>query len=248
MRYVDRAIELMRERGPVGLFQVAIKKAYNRFVWPYLPTGEARQFNGVPVGAERRRLFDGIVPWRTPSSNRPAYEAALVSAIENTVREGDRVSIVGGGYGVSTVRAASAAGKDGAVVVYEPSRSQAAIVERTVTLNDVADWVDVRRKAVAAYSQYAEETFGPDDGEALPPSELPACDVLELDCEGAELEILKGMTIRPRVIIVETHGYLGSPTVAVSEGLNDMGYVVTDRTSVDGEKDVNVLTAFQRGG
>jgi hypothetical protein len=32
------------------------------------------------------------------------------------------------------------------------------------------------------------------------PVELPGCDVLELDCEGAEIVILRDMTIRPRVV------------------------------------------------
>jgi hypothetical protein len=36
------------------------------------------------------------------------------------------------------------------------------------------------------------------------PAELPECDVLELNCEGSEIGILRNMTIRPRAIAVET--------------------------------------------
>jgi hypothetical protein len=46
----------------------------------------------------------------------------------------------------------------------------------------------------------------------ISPAELPECDILELDGEGAESLILRNMTIRPRVIAVETHGVYGAPT------------------------------------
>jgi hypothetical protein len=68
-----------------------------------------------------------------------------------------------------------------------------------------------------------------DVGAVMPPCQLPACDVLELDCEGAEVEILRGMIIQPRVILVETHGLFGAPTDLVASLLETRGYVVSDR-------------------
>jgi hypothetical protein len=47
-----------------------------------------------------------------------------------------------------------------------------------------------------------------------------------MDCEGSETDILKNMNIRPRVIIVETHGFLGAPTENTLESLKCMGYIV----------------------
>jgi hypothetical protein len=79
-------------------------------------------------------------------------------------------------------------------------------------------------------------TFGSDGsdnasdlGPVLPPSQLPSCDVLQLDCEGAEVEILRETMIQPRVILVETHGIFGAPTNLVASLLEKRGYVVTDR-------------------
>ena len=60
----------------------------------------------------------------------------------------------------------------------------------------------------------------------VPPAELPECDVLELDCEGSEIGILRNMTIRPRAIAVETHGLYGAPTTMVKELLENLGYAV----------------------
>lgn len=42
----------------------------------------------------------------------------------------------------------------------------------------------------------------------IPPSELPDCDVLAIDCDGCELDVLDGIEITPRTIIVEHHGEL----------------------------------------
>jgi hypothetical protein len=65
-------------------------------------------------------------------------------------------------------------------------------------------------------------------GRFIDPSELPDCDILEMDCEGSELGILGKMTIRPRVVLVETHGHHGSSSSAVSRQLSFMGYTVDD--------------------
>jgi hypothetical protein len=62
----------------------------------------------------------------------------------------------------------------------------------------------------------------------VPPSELPECDVLELDCEGAEIMILRNMRLRPRVIAVETHGVNGAPSKLVTEILEQLDYAVED--------------------
>ena len=60
------------------------------------------------------------------------------------------------------------------------------------------------------------------------PAELPECDILELDCEGAESLILRNMAIRPRVIAVETHGVYGAPTRVVKELLEKLDYAVEE--------------------
>jgi hypothetical protein len=61
---------------------------------------------------------------------------------------------------------------------------------------------------------------------AIAPDELPSCDVLELDCEGAELDILERMTIQPRALVVEAHGVFGAPTETVRRVIESRGYQV----------------------
>lgn len=44
--------------------------------------------------------------------------------------------------------------------------------------------------------------------ETLPPDELPVCDTLGIDADGAELQILEGLERRPDRLIVEHHTVL----------------------------------------
>ena len=150
----------------------------------------------------------------------PDYEEKLVIALRRTVRPGDTVLVIGGGAGTTAVVAAQLAGPRGTVICYEASREQLPIIEETFRRNKVN--VDLRYAAVGeAIGVYGEH------GDAAPvvaPEDLPACDVLEMDCEGAERLILDRMTIRPRAIAVETHGIYDSPTEQVARQLEALGY------------------------
>lgn len=78
----------------------------------------------------------------------------------------------------------------------------------------------------------------------MPPSQLPPCDLLELDCEGVEVEILRGMIIQPRVILVETHGMYGAPADLIASLLEQRGYAVSD-PGWEQRSDLRVLLAVR---
>jgi hypothetical protein len=58
---------------------------------------------------------------------------------------------------------------------------------------------------------------------------LPECDVLVLDCEGAEVDILTQMDIWSDVVIVETHGIFDAPAKKIREILVEKGYKVLSK-------------------
>jgi hypothetical protein len=92
--------------------------------------------------------------------------------------------------------------------------------------------------------------YGSDGRIAVPVSQLPECNVLELDCEGAEVDILRELVIQPRMILVETHGIYGAPTGLVASLLQKRGYIVSDRgpTTQDdicAKNDIRVLLGTQ---
>lgn len=195
----------------------------------------------------RTRVLNGVaVPSVEPEEERdyhPGHERASIRWLRRLVRRGDRVVVVGGGWGASTVVAARMTHFEGRVTTFEPSSEMVETIERTVEVNSVADLVAVEHAAIGDVPESNERYFGPDDGDRLAPSAVPECDVLELDCEGAELEILRALDFSPRAIVVETHHHLGSPPGAVRSELDRLGYDVVGEGSAGIDGGLTALAA-----
>jgi hypothetical protein len=211
---------IFRAEGVSGLTRRSIAFVYRRGLRPSI--------------CQDRKWGDRFVPitWvgDRPIPDEPGYEAALVAALNETVRSTDNVVIIGAGLGVTAVIAALRAGPLGTVQCFEASKQCVKFVQETAARNKVSN-VSVHHvvvsKPIFVYGN------GIDLGAIMPSSQLPQCDVLELDCEGAEAEILRDLTIHPRVIVVETHGVYGAPTDLVASLLEKRGYVVSDRGVAD---------------
>lgn len=213
---LSKAVQIYHEDGLIPLTRRAVRFSHNRFVRPNLPE-KIVSYNGVSVRGSR--LGDGIVPWQ--STDIPGYEGELVRGINQYVSPGDTVVIVGGGWGVSSVAAAKQSGESGKVITFEGSKDAVENVEDTIRLNGFTDQISVRHAIVAqAISLRGSEG----EAETVAPRDLPECDVLVLDCEGAEVDILTQMEIRPDTVIVETHGMLGAPEDEVEDRLREDGY------------------------
>jgi hypothetical protein len=193
----------------------SIAYAYRRGVRPCLPS-EPVHYAGIPI-CHDGKWGDRIVPisWLPYDAvlDQPDYEATLVAGLSETIRAGDSVIVVGGGLGVTVVVAALRTGPSGTVQCFEGSREYVRLVQQTVARNRVTN-VSVHHAVVAKST--AVWGSASDVGAVLPPSQLPPCNVLELDCEGAEVEILRELTIQPRAILVETHSRFGAPTDLVA--------------------------------
>jgi hypothetical protein len=98
-----------------------------------------------------------------------------------------------------------------------------ALLHEVVEVNDVDDVVRIKEAIVGEPTDLYQGMA--DDAEVIDPADLPACDVLEMDCEGSELGILRGLQIRPRVLIIELHPTMfGAPNMAPVELIEEMGY------------------------
>lgn len=189
-------------------------------------------YNGVPV--RNLRLLSQIDEY-------PEYETALCRFSTGIIKECQDVVIIGGGLGVSTVKAANQAGENGTAKTYEASEHRYKIAKNTIQLNQINHIVDLKHDVIGHANHVFKEI-----GEAptVAAGDLPSkCDVLIMDCEGAELKILREMEIRPNTIIVESHGVHGSPTSEVSEVLDGYDYQIIDTEPENKEKDVIVLKA-----
>lgn len=237
----------IQRRGIVYTLSKAHQYVYNKYVRYHLPRRRSK-LNGVCV--RYVHLLDDLVPWNVGHPVPDHYEQAIISSLQKNVFRGDNVVIVGGGWGVSSVIAAQMTGPEGSVMTFEASPRYARYVEETVALNEVDDRVEIEDAVVSR----TISTLGTNkSGEVIDPSNLPDCDVLELDCEGVELDILDKIEIQPRTIIVESHGIYGSPTEEVVEKLKSRSYRVVSKELAECgpleemciENDVRVVTGIK---
>ncbi|WP_254272262.1 hypothetical protein [Haloarcula marina] len=248
---IRRAAAIHRQNGSVGLLKKGFTHLYNRLVRPWLPVrGPHPEFNGIAVGgalgpdSRAPHLFDSVVPWSTPAiHSMPDYEVELLAAIESQVDPGDKVVIVGGGNGISTVRAAQLAGPDGHVLTYEGNRRRVSAIQNTAALNDVADRVQVEHAIVGPPKEIVGNDYEADGATHIEPATIPPCNVLEMDCEGSEREIIRDLKITPQIIIVETHPAYDTPVTTISTELADLGYTVVNTAGAVPAEDIYILTA-----
>jgi|TARA_B110000014_G_C20100340_1_gene577475 hypothetical protein len=229
---VKKGKKLYSEKGLSGLFQAAIFKFLaNSFG---IPSRKIAVFNGIAVrGASLSSKIDIF----------PEHEAELISAIRDYVKQGERVLVIGGGSGASTVAVAHQVGTTGSVVSYEANKNSFARTRETVNLNKVDNRVEVYHTIIEKPVHLLGEIGNPT---TLAAKELPDCDALVMDCEGAELPILENIKVKPRLIIVEAHPSLNSPKEEVKKLLDGLGYdiisIVARGTSLD------VLSAIRKTG
>jgi hypothetical protein len=195
---------------------------------------------GTMSGAIRKRYDIIAAPSGTKLSNvagqsswlvprYPPHDGGEAGEIESQTKytcEGDRVIIIGGGDGISAVFASRAAGASGEVTVYEGGDTYCTRIRNILTINSVpANW-----KVEEAVVGPPRDVYDADDAtRTISPSELPSCDVLELDCEGSEETIIQQLEIRPRVITIELHPerFEGEPD-AIFEHLIELNYHIVD--------------------
>jgi len=190
-----------------------VQRAYDGFVRDHLPRTWC-VYGDIP--ARDNRLLD-------TTDYKPHYKEGLVSAIREGVHDGDNVVLVGGGRGISSVHCA----RQGATVTaYEASAEMCDIARETVARQGWSQAVDVRHAIVGEALDVFGELGKPD---AISPDALETGDVLIMDCEGAEMGILRRLEDWPATVIVETHPGMGATTGAVRTRLEHRGYDVTDR-------------------
>jgi hypothetical protein len=207
-----------------------VRALYNRTLRPHLPQ-KIGVYNGVAV--RKPRLFDlnDVVP---------GWEAELISHIEAQVESGDDIVVVGGGFGISSVVAAHQTGQEGSVIAYEAAAERYRKATETVKLNDVGEIVNLRHTLVGPDVAVKGTLSG---ASTVNPSNLPRCDVLILDCEGAETKIIDQLSFRPRVLVIETHSCFDAPTSEVRSLVEELGYDEITVTPDNLEYGIDILVA-----
>jgi hypothetical protein len=79
-----------------------VSRNYSRHVRPRLPNwdhGDVMMMNGIIVSRNAKKLLDTVV-------GDPSYENFACTSLRKRVSPGDTVSVIGGGFGVTSVVAA----------------------------------------------------------------------------------------------------------------------------------------------
>jgi len=176
------------------------------------------KFNGVAVPG--RRLFDGLMPskWWSLPGNKPNYEHTEVEGIKQYVGEDDEVFVIGGGFGVTSVHAAN--NTSGKVTVVEANLERYQNLKGTFDANDVSDQI----QTLFGYLGDLHIDLGDSNIPMIAYQDIPKADVWDMDCEGAEIEILQNLPYYPSTILVETHDNHD----VVVELLQELGYEILE--------------------
>lgn len=206
----DGLIELLKgvTRFVSGRLRHRYNALYHYEIRERLPTRyNMVRLNGVECLIEHS-LLDRFVPFYTPpwpATDAPAYEATEVDAVQSYCSTGDRVVVIGGGLGVTAIVAAREVGSEGAVDVYEPSGEACDRIRANVAHNDLKETINIHHASVTAETNPSFTYRDDVRPRVIAPEDLPNADTYEMDCEGAEIPILEGLTVRPGVLLVETH-------------------------------------------
>lgn len=211
------------------MFSTLLRTVYDAVIRDHLPR-KIVMMNGVAVKKARFLDFE---------DRDEDYEAELVSTLRDRVQTGDTVVVVGGGWGVSSVVASRTADN---VVCYEGGDEQYEHVSTTLSLN-MADNVELVHAIVGENIG----VYGESSARVVAPTELPACNLLALDCEGSEATILSSLPdgYRPRTVVAEVHPQYDVSEQEIRSTLEQIGYEVVDHGYEDEEMGVAILTAVR---
>ncbi|WP_248516820.1 hypothetical protein [Salinarchaeum laminariae] len=206
---LKRAVTVYREKGVPSLLRESSRFAFKKTIRPHLPCRDYPKIRGISVMASGRctKMFDNIIG--VDFSWPDHHKEPNCNFISKYVHEGDSVVIVGGGYGITSVVAGQQVGKGGKVFIYEAAKEIVDDLLSTLEQNGVSKQTTVKHAVVGD----AIDLKGlPGNAKSVSPSNLPSCEIAELDCEGAEVNIIPHLTRDINKIIVETHPSKGAST------------------------------------
>lgn len=236
MTILHRAWSKYCDDGLVPLFKVGVPIISNTFlnsVRAVTPPERYAIWNGVKVPPEVAPQYRTIDKYFTlVQTDYKQSEGGEVESHKEFTQSGDTVVIIGGGRGVTTVHAIQESSPNGHVIVYEASEKYSKIINEVIELNNVEGSWEIRNTLVGIDIKVYDDSV---HHESIHPQELPECDVLEMDCEGAELNILENMDILPRVIIMEVHPQRYQRAPEAIEKLTDLGYDIMSWKTNEGE-------------
>lgn len=161
------------------------------------------------------------------------HKKEYIKTIKESITIGDDVVVIGGGYGTSSVPASKQCG-NGQVTIFEPGSEQVEEIKEVMAINGCKNYNIIQGVFYDDRNVWSESS----NAKKLNASDIPKCDVLEMDCEGAEQKICENLEIKPREIIVEVHNDLGSSSEGIKKILKQKNYELESRKGKKGKNEV----------
>jgi hypothetical protein len=193
------------------------------YLWFYLPTRPATILN-----------FLRIIFFGDPNIYRD--ELGILLSHDDIYKENDIILAIGIGSGISLIHNCKKERGPESFIGIDGSKDQIEIAKDNARLNGV----DLSKfKLIEGYVGNPTNIYGSENQKTTKLIEINHMDfdILELDCEGSEVEILKDLTARPRHIIVEMHPNLRDLDFnsLVSHVCNTLGYSIASIYNVGGK-------------
>lgn len=236
---MSQVLRVYRNLGVKHMLLLSISYVYDEYIRSRTPKiNKPAMVQGVEMSNKKATLLE-IFPF---FSHQEYTEYLFTELIRRYTKEGDNIVIVGGGEGITATLQARSCGPKGSAKVFEAQKERVELIRDNFDLNNVAGWSSVVHCLVKSDDSSGRQ-LQEYDGEILSPKSLPECDVLELDCEGAEVEILSEMESRPRDVFVETHGVWDGPKDEVCSLLKSNGYEIRNCWPHIPEKGIYIVHA-----
>lgn len=208
-----------------------------RIVFPYkvLGTNEYLVWKEFIFPTRTSNILGFVIDLLFPNQNVCKDELGILLAHDDIYEENDIIAAVGLGSGISLIHNCAKPRSKKSFIGIDGSLEQIEIAKANAKLNGI----DFSKfEIIEGYVGNPTNLYGEDNQKSSKVIDLNKMkfDVLELDCEGSEIEILQNLSVRPKHIIVEMHPMFRD--IKVCKFLEDMknrGYNLVKVYTVNGE-------------
>lgn len=211
-------------RVPRLLFRYKSFSTNNQMAWKYLP-----------IPTRPKAIFAFVKNSIFGDSTIYRDELGILLSHDDIYRQSDIILAVGVGSGLSLIHNCMKPRVNDAFIGIEGSRNQIDLTIGNSKLNNI----DFSKfKLIEGYVGNQNNVYGHHNQKTSNMIDINhfEFDVLELDCEGSEIEILRDLTVRPRHIIVEMHPMYRN--IKINEflaGMGNKGYNLSKVYTVNGD-------------
>jgi 2-polyprenyl-3-methyl-5-hydroxy-6-metoxy-1,4-benzoquinol methylase len=224
-------------KGPIKTMRLKVINKLPRIVFYYksFSTNQQLAWKQFVVPSRPSALSFSLKDLFSKERIKFKDELGILLSHDNVRKEGDVILAVGVGSGISLIHNCAKPGIHKCFIGIDGSREQIALANANAKLNGI----DFSKfEIIEGYAGSPKNLYGELNQQASNFIDINKLkyDVLELDCEGSELEILRDLTAKPRHIIVEMHPMYMD--VNLNDFLKDMQnkqYILVKSYTVNGD-------------